>query len=73
MIFGIIGLLIAASAIWVKNERRQDLFFLAGSICFLIYSISIKDKIFIILQVIFIISVSAEMLKLRKNKNGSQK
>lgn len=73
LFFGIIGLLIAAFAIWVKNERRQDGLFLTGSICLLIYSISINDKIFIILQIVFITSVLAEIFKLKRKKNGSQK
>ena len=73
LIFGIAGLLIASFAIWVKSERRQDSWFLAGSICLLIYSISIGDKIFIILQLVFIVSVLVEIFKLKKKRDGVKK
>ncbi len=72
LFFGIIGLLIGSSAIWLKNERKQDIWFIVGGVCLLIYSVSIGSVIFIILQIVFIISALAEMLKLKK-KNGSQK
>ncbi|MDP1706432.1 MAG: YgjV family protein [bacterium] len=72
LFFGIVGLLIGSSALWLRNERKQDIWFVIGGICLLIYSISIGSVIFIILQLVFIISASVEILKLKK-KNGSQK
>lgn len=72
LFFGIIGLLMGSWAIWLRNERRQDIWFIIGGVCLLIYSISIGSAIFIILQIVFIISAAIEILKLKK-KNGSQK
>jgi len=73
IIFGIIGLLIISFAIWFRNERKQDILFVIGGISLLIYSISIRDLIFIILQVVFIISALIELLPLRgKDKNKPQ-
>jgi len=71
LFFGIVGLLIVSFAIWLKNERRQDIWFIIGGICLLIYSINIGSVIFVILQIIFIISAAIEILKLKK-KNGSR-
>jgi hypothetical protein len=69
IIFGIIGLLIISFAIWLKNERKQDILFVVGGISLLIYSISIGNVIFIVLQVVFIASSLLEILRLAgKNK-----
>ncbi len=65
IIFGIIGLLIISFAIWFKNEHKQDILFVLGGVSLLIYSVSIKDFIFIILQIVFIISALIELLQLR--------
>jgi hypothetical protein len=71
IIFGIIGLLIISFAIWLKNERKQDILFVVGGISLLIYSISIGNVIFIVLQVVFIASSLFEILRLAgKNKRS---
>ena len=67
IIFGIIGLLIISYCVWVKNERQKDLLLILGGLSLLVYSISIHDAIFIILQIIFIISAFvAEFIQLSK-------
>ena len=63
---GIFGLIIISYAIWIKNEKKQDILFILGGILLLSYSIFIEDIIFIILQIIFILSALIEILKLRK-------
>ncbi|MFA6407305.1 MAG: YgjV family protein [Candidatus Paceibacterota bacterium] len=68
IIFGIIGLLIISTAIWLKNEKKQDFLFVIGGISLLIYSMSIHDLIFIILQIVFIISALVEIFRLPKKK-----
>jgi len=65
-IFGIIGLIVISFAIWLKNERRQDVLFVIGGIGLLIYSIVIDNVIFIILQVVFILFAFIELLKIKK-------
>lgn len=71
--FGIIGLLIISFAIWLKNERKQDILFILGGISLLIYSITINNLIFIILQIVFITSASIELFKMRKNISKSER
>ena len=68
--FGIIGLLIITYAIWVRGERAQDKFFILGGIALLIYSVSIRDPIFVILQSVFVISALAELYKLKSKYLG---
>ena len=63
--FGIIGLLILSAAIWISDENRQDVLFIIGGISLLIYSISIGDLIFIILQIVFIVSALVEIIKFK--------
>ncbi len=66
IIFGIIGLVLIIVAVWIKNEKRQDILFILGGLFLLVYSWFINDVIFIILQIIFIISVLFELIKIRK-------
>jgi hypothetical protein len=65
-IFGIIGLILISIAIWQK-EKRQDELFVIGGLTLLIYSYSLHNVIFIILQIVFILSAIIELLK-RKRK-----
>ena len=65
-IFGILGLITISIAIWLKNERRQDFWFIIGGALLLVYSVGIGSTIFIILQVVFIASAFLELLRLRK-------
>ncbi|MDE1970072.1 MAG: hypothetical protein KGI50_00625 [Patescibacteria group bacterium] len=73
IIFGILGLLIISVAIWLKNEKRQDVLFMIGGVFLLVYSINIRDSIFIILQIVFIASATIELLQLRGKKNEGKK
>lgn len=65
-IFGIIGVVIIAIAVWVKNERKQDILFILGGLFLLVYSIAIHNLIFIVLQIIFSGSALIEFIKLKK-------
>lgn len=64
-IFGIAGLLIISVAIWLK-ERTQNILFILGGLALLVYSASIHNTIFIILQLVFILSALIELLKKSK-------
>lgn len=50
---GALGIILIAVGILTKKRKNQDLLYIAGGICLEIYSISIQDLIFIILQIIF--------------------
>lgn len=71
-IFGILGLLIITWAIFAKSEKQQDWLFVFGGLGLLIYSISLKDPIFIPLQVLFI-SASLWELSTLKNTYANKK
>jgi len=63
IIFGIIGLLVISYAVWVRKEKPRDEWFIFGGTMLLVYSISIHDPVFIILQIVFIISALLELIK----------
>ncbi len=65
IIFGILGLILISIAVWQK-EKRQDVLFILGGLALLVYSYSLHNAIFIILQVVFILSALLELLKLKK-------
>ncbi len=65
-VIGIVGLLVISIAVWIRDEKRQDILFAVGGICMLIYSISIGSIIFTILQIIFIASALVEIVQRRQ-------
>ncbi len=66
---GIIGLLHITYGVFVKDEMRQDMLFVAGGFGLLVYSINLKDPIFIPLQIIFILAGVYEMYTLKKKSH----
>jgi len=66
IISGIIGLIVISIAIWVRDEKKQDILFIVGGCFLLVYSVGIKNIIFSVLQVVFIISALIELIKLKK-------
>ena len=67
-LLGVIGLVLITYGIFAKSEKRQDWIFVFGGLGLLVYSIYLKDIIFIILQSVFILASLIEILKLSKAK-----
>lgn len=59
-------MLLISGGILKKKETSQDWIFVAGGLCLLVYSIYLKDPIFIPLQIIFIGASLYELHKLKK-------
>jgi len=64
-IIGALGLVLISIGIIIKNEKKQDILFIAGGVGLGIYSIYIKDAIFITLQIIFTGTAVYELFKIR--------
>ena len=65
---GALGLVLISIGVITKSEKKQDILFIIGGIGLEIYSIYIRDAIFIILQIIFTITAAYELFKLSKKK-----
>ena len=65
-VFGALGLILITLGIFAKNEIKQDWIFIAGGSGLLIYSIYLKDPIFIPLQIIFILASLYEIYTINK-------
>ena len=55
-IIGAAGLMLISVGVLIKNRKYQNILYIIGGLLLEIYSISIHDIIFIILQIVFIIS-----------------
>ena len=64
-IIGLLSIILGTLMIYKKRKYTYPLFILGG-ICLEIYSIYIKDTIFIILQGVFIISSIYGLIKIKK-------
>ena len=64
-IIGIVGILLFCIAVLTRNKKKQDIYFILGGLCMELYSIAIKNTIFIILQLIFLVSTIWDLV--RKN------
>lgn len=67
-IFASMGLIFISYAVLVKRARLRNELFVLGGIFLLIYSIHLRDPIFIPLQIIFILSSLYEIYILRRVK-----
>lgn len=63
-LIGAIGLILISISLLLSNRKRQDALYVFGGVCLEVYSIHIHDTIFIILQIIFILSATYDLLKL---------
>jgi len=67
-IIGAFGILLISAGILKKKRKIQDRAYILGGICLLTYSIYIKELIFIILQLIFILTASYDLINSNKIK-----
>jgi hypothetical protein len=67
-VFGVIGLLIITRGIFIKKEKPRDWSFAIGGVFLLAYSAYLRDWIFIVLQIVFIVSNLYREYQLRRQK-----
>ena len=66
-IIGILGLIFIIVGVLIKpkNRKIRDILYILGGLALMVYSVHIKDIIFIILQVIFIFVAIYDFIKLQ--------
>ncbi|MDP3986729.1 MAG: hypothetical protein Q8P81_00715 [Nanoarchaeota archaeon] len=66
-IIGALGLIAIISGVLIKPKNREvrDILYIFGGLFLTVYSIYIKDIIFIILQIIFMIVASYDLIRLK--------
>jgi len=62
-ILGALGLILITIGTLIKNRKEEHVLFLLGGLSLLVYSISIRDPIFIPLQIIFTIASAYYLIK----------
>jgi len=67
-IIGALGIILISVGIISKERKKQDVYYIFGGVCLEIYSLYLGDLIFIILQIIFILSAVYDFNKLRSCK-----
>ncbi|MFA5351844.1 MAG: hypothetical protein WC304_01030 [Candidatus Gracilibacteria bacterium] len=65
---GIIGLLAISVGIITKKRNLQDIYYIVGGMLLEVYSLSIGDLIFIVLQIIFVAAAVYDFVKLKLGK-----
>lgn len=58
------GVLLISIGLLFKNKKHQDILYILGGVCLEIYSIHIRDTVFIILQIIFTFFAVYDFMKL---------
>lgn len=66
-LFGVLGLILIILGVLIKpkNRKVRDILYIFGGISLLTYSAYIKDTIFIILQVVFILIAIYDFVKIQ--------
>ena len=67
-IIGIVGLVCIIAGLLIKNDDKRYALFTVGGIGLLVYSIAIRDVIFIVLQLAFTIVSFVDFIKSKKKK-----
>lgn len=67
-VIGAIGLLLIALGVITKDRKRQNILYILGGIGLEIYSIYLKDTIFIILQIVFTVASIYDLVRISKEK-----
>lgn len=67
-LFGAVGLILITWGIFAKTERKQDWIFVWGGLFLLVYSVYLRDPIFIPLQIVFILASLYEISTLKKKR-----
>ena len=72
-LIGAVGLILIALGVITKQRKSQDKHYLAGGLFLTIYSIYIKDVVFIILQIIFLMAAGYDLVKIDNNTKPNPK
>ena len=64
-IIGALGIILIAIGILNKKRKTQDIYYILGGICLGVYSIYIREWIFIILQAIFTFAAVYDLIKIK--------
>ena len=62
-LFGIIGVIFIVVGILVRNRKEEHMMFILGGLLLGIYSIYLKSYIFMILQIIVVLSAVYELVR----------
>jgi lipid-A-disaccharide synthase-like uncharacterized protein len=65
---GAVGLIFICTGVMTKTRKKQDILYIIGGICLEFYSIYLGDLVFIVLQIVFILTASYDLLKNTKKK-----
>ena len=65
---GVLGLIFIILGIFLKKKKEEDIAFVVGGILLTIYSIFLKDVLFIVLQIVFTLSSLYDYFKRKTHK-----
>ncbi len=72
-IIGALGLILISVGILTKQRKRQDILYILGGVCLEVYSIHLRDIIFIILQIVFTLAAIYDLIKQSSSKSTKTK
>ncbi|PIU22016.1 MAG: hypothetical protein COT14_03395 [Candidatus Diapherotrites archaeon CG08_land_8_20_14_0_20_30_16] len=67
-VLGVLGLIFIILGVLLRKKKQEDLAFICGGILLCIYSIYLKDAIFIVLQIVFTCAAIYDYFKKRTHK-----
>ncbi|MBU0761642.1 MAG: hypothetical protein KKD39_01340 [Candidatus Altiarchaeota archaeon] len=60
---GVAGLLVVSVGVLTKERKKQNILYIIGGLLLELYSILLKDPIFIVLQLVFTLSAAYDLIK----------
>ena len=65
-LIGALGLIWISLGVLLKNRKLRNILFIFGGLFLIVYSSYIKDAIFIILQMVFILAAAYDLINIRR-------
>ncbi len=70
-IIGAFGVVFIAIGVLINNRKRENILYIIGGLCLEAYSIYLGDMVFIVLQIIFILSAIYDTLTITSQKKNT--
>ncbi len=72
ILFGVFGLLLISTGVLISDRKKEDVLYIIGGISLAVYSVYINDLIFIVLQIVFIMSAVYNLKKTIKEEKENK-
>ncbi len=68
-LIGALGLIMISVGLLLKKRVHQDVLYILGGICLEMYSLYLRDTVFIVLQIVFVVNSTLDLFRVYKTRD----